>query len=158
MEISSLSALDQVIDLRRALNGEVETLAQKRAALQAQLDAQLEALGKKLKEVDVELEAKRRTLKLVWATEQQLAGQGQPGLPEGGPVNVPGEAGIEVRQWVRQSSRDGITHVDPCCGSPRQRLPSSGPDHRRPMRSRRLSPSPRGPSPCPCGRTTCCRC
>jgi hypothetical protein len=98
MDTSPLSALDQIIDLRRALSGEVEQLAQKRAELQAQLDAQLAALGKKLKEVDVELEAKRRTLKLVWATEQQLTAQGQPGLHEGGPADVPSEAGTEVRR------------------------------------------------------------
>jgi hypothetical protein len=60
------------------------------------LEAQLE-LGEALKGVDVEVEATRRMLGLVEATEQQLADQGEEELHGGGPEHVSAEAGTEVR-------------------------------------------------------------
>jgi hypothetical protein len=54
------------------------------------LEAQLLAVGK-------ELEAKRRRLGLVEATEQQLASQAQEALHESGPPPSPGKAGMGVR-------------------------------------------------------------
>jgi chromosome segregation ATPase len=62
-------------ELREQLSRELIKLADKRV----RIEAQLEALPKELKALDVEVEATRRMLELVEATEQQLAGQGQEG-------------------------------------------------------------------------------
>jgi hypothetical protein len=48
-------------------------------------------------EMGMELEATRRMLRLVEATEQQLAAQGQSHVHESGPTHLPVEAGTEVR-------------------------------------------------------------
>jgi hypothetical protein len=60
---------------RVQLLSELATLADKRQTL----EAQQEALGKELEEVDLEVEATQRVLGLVEATEQQLVDQGQGG-------------------------------------------------------------------------------
>jgi vacuolar-type H+-ATPase subunit D/Vma8 len=59
---------DLLDDVREHLLRELVKLAGRRQ----KLATKLEALGKKLKEVDVEMEAKRRMLRLVDVTEQQL--------------------------------------------------------------------------------------
>jgi hypothetical protein len=107
-------------------------------------DNDIEAVG-------AELEATRRMLGLVEATEQQLAGLGLEILHDTGPASLLDE----VR--ARAGHRQDHGHMMPVswCNSP---LLSSGLDPRRPMSGRRLSRSPRGLFPGPCGRTTCCHC
>jgi hypothetical protein len=137
-------------EVREDLLSELGELADKRQAL----EAQLEAIGKELKKVDVALEAKQRMLGLVEATEQELSHH-QEGLHETGPDHLSVEASTEVREGdMAEFSQCLLIPCFPCCNSPR-RL-SSGPAHLRPL-SRR-SPSPRGTSLWPCGRTICCRC
>jgi hypothetical protein len=135
-------------ELRRELQGELEELVKRRSGL----ERQLQTLRK-------EIESKQRALELVEATERQWAGQrqGQPHV-EGLATGV----STQVRAYVKLQDTSGPVWPTvgscPRCDSPRQRLPSSGLVPRRPMSSRNLSHSPRGPSPTPCGRTTCCRC
>jgi hypothetical protein len=135
-------------ELRRKLQGQIGELVEQRSGLEGQLQA-----------LDKQIDSRRRMLELVEATESQFAGPG-PGQPdvEGG---EPGASTQEVRglaklqDWQARVFTGGLYS---CCDSPRQQTPSSGPDPRRPRSSRRLSPSPRGPSLWRCGRTTCCRC
>jgi hypothetical protein len=68
------SAIALLMDVRRELSGEVEALVARREELGAQHDE----LGKKLKEVETELEGKRRMLRLMEVTEQQLRAKGGP--------------------------------------------------------------------------------
>jgi chromosome segregation ATPase len=79
-------------ELREQLLSELVKLADKRK----DVEARLEPLKKELKEVDVEVEATRRMLGLVEATEQQLAGQEQEEMQESGPAHSSAEAGEEV--------------------------------------------------------------
>jgi hypothetical protein len=79
-------------ELREQLLSELAKLADKRK----DLEAQREALGEELKGVDVEVEATRRMLGLVEATEQQLADQGRAGLGENDSQDLPVENREEV--------------------------------------------------------------
>jgi hypothetical protein len=140
--------------VREHLRRELGKLTDKRK----DLEAQLEALGEELKGVDVEVEAMRRMLGLVEATEQQLAAQGQAGLHESGPDHSSVEASTEVRGRDITAGQSLSADARVCCSSLRQRLPSNDPDHVRLMPSLSRSPSPREPSPWPYGKTTCCHC
>jgi hypothetical protein len=144
--LTPTSVLEALADLRRELQGELGALVQKRTGLERELET-----------LDKDIESKRRMLELVEATEEQLAtqGQGHQDLEGRGP-----RASTQVRGSVRlQDLSEQVWPtwgLYPCCDSPRQRLPSSGPVPRRSIPSR--SRSPRGLSPRPCGGTTCCRC
>jgi hypothetical protein len=83
-------------DLREQLVNELRMLTYKRKDLEAHQEA-----GRELKEVAVEMEATRRMLGLVQATEQQLAGQGQEELHENGPAAA-ASVEAEVRSRPRQ--------------------------------------------------------
>jgi chromosome segregation ATPase len=84
------SGLALLRETREQLLSELGKLTDKRK----DLEARLEALGEELKGVDVEVEATRRMLGLVEATEQQLAGQ-EEAIADEPPTSV--EAGTEVR-------------------------------------------------------------
>jgi hypothetical protein len=83
-------ALAMLHDLRGSLQAEVTKLKTRRQELEGEL-----------KGVDLELEAKRRMLGLVEATEQQLS-HPQAGLPR--PENLSVQAGTEVRGGATQGS------------------------------------------------------
>jgi hypothetical protein len=141
-------------DARQRLLNELAELADRRQSL----EVRTKAMQNELEGVHVEVEAKRRMLELVEATEQQLAGQGQEEPHESDLQHLLGEAGTEVRgggargDWPFSHN----PYVRMCVNSLHQRLPASIPAHVRPVMRRNLSP--RGPSLIPCGRTTCCRC
>jgi hypothetical protein len=81
-----------LVGVREHLLGELEKLAHKRS----KLEAQMSALGEDLEEVDSQVEATRRMLGLVEATEQQLAGQGQEELHGTELQHSPVAARVEV--------------------------------------------------------------
>jgi hypothetical protein len=133
-------ALAMLHDLRGSLQAEVTKLETKHQELEGELQG-----------VDVELEAKRRMLGLVDATEQQLSHQ-QAGLSR--PEDLSVKTGTEVRGGGHgRTGRSGMIRGCSCCDSSRQRLLTSDPSHPCSIRS----PSPREPSLWPCGRTTYCR-
>jgi predicted RNase H-like nuclease (RuvC/YqgF family) len=134
------AARSQLERVREALQAEVTELSTQRQ----ELEAQVKALGGELEEVNRTMEAKHRMLRLVEATEQQLAHQ-QEGL-HGDDAGHDQLATTEVRggAYRQRISRFGLTQVCPCSGSLRHRLRSSGPAHPRLLLSRSLST--RGPS------------
>jgi GTP cyclohydrolase II len=88
-------------DMREQLLSQLAKLADKRKSL----EAQREALGEKLRGVDVEMDTKRRMLGLVEATEQQLADRGREELHESEPDHSSVEDGTEVRGMCSSSSQ-----------------------------------------------------
>jgi hypothetical protein len=84
--------------VREHLRSELVKLVDKRKDLEAQ--------GEELKEVDVEVEATRRMLGLVEATEQQLGDQGQAGPHESGSDHSSAEAATEVRAGLQQNQSE----------------------------------------------------
>jgi hypothetical protein len=137
-------------ELRTELQGELEGLRERRPAINHEVQALIK-----------DTEDRERALALVEAIEGQLAGesQGQPDLQGGGPWASTQVRGSVNLQTTSQRLREAVRlswGLCPFCDSPCQRQPSSGSVPHHPTKSR--SPSPRGPSPRPCGRTTCCRC
>jgi hypothetical protein len=149
--------------LREALRGQIAKVEARLAELEPQLQGQGQAKREDMEyEYEYrqrELESGQRELGLVEAAERDLTGQGQ------GQQDTEGAAPGASKQVRRSDSRQIIIErawliwwLRPFYGSLRQLLPSSGRVLRRPMSSRSLSPSLRGPYPRPCGRITCCRC
>jgi hypothetical protein len=140
------SVLSALRKLRRELRAKLDGLLTTRSTWEKELESKLQA-------VNQEIEFKQRMLDLVTATEMQLAGWG--GVPDLGGAEP--EASTQVRGDSRTLvSPCGSLGLYPCCDSPCQQLPSSGPDQVCYLLS--LNPSRRGPSPWRFGRITCCRC
>jgi hypothetical protein len=139
-------------DVREHLRRELVRLADKRKKLIKQRKAQRRS--GELEEVDSELEAAGRMLRVVEATEEELEAQGQDGSAGIASDVSSVQAGQEVRRGgsPTMSPSRPLTYAR-VATSARRRLPSSELAHLRRMSICKLSPFL-----WESGRTICCRC